>query len=310
MRLEASGLLLIASIGIASLASGQAPGEAPLVRENATARIAPHTYYISDMNIPAVPNVGIVVGDRGALVIDTGLGFRNGETVFKEALKVAPQRELYLATTHVHPEHDLGAGGFPPLTKMIRSSDQQKEIADVGLTTARSFSARSPVMADLLRGAEFRKADISFERDYLLDLGGVRVRVMAVGPAHTRGDTAFYVEGDGVLFSGDVAMPALPVLASPGASSVRAWVESLERFGALKPAHVVPSHGPMGDSSMIAAYGEFFAAVQRRVGELKKEGKSVDETALRLTAELQEKYAKQQPGRIGPIARAVFAEFP
>jgi glyoxylase-like metal-dependent hydrolase (beta-lactamase superfamily II) len=193
---------------------------------------------------------------------------------------------------------------------MIRSSDQQKEIAEAGLTTAQSFSARSRVMADLLRGAEFRKADIAFERDYLLDLGGVRVRLMAVGPAHTRGDTAFYVEGDGVLFSGDVAMPALPVLASPGYSSVRAWIESLERFAVLKPSHVVPSHGPMGDSSMVAAYREFFAAIQRRAGELKKEGKSAEETALTLTAELQEKYAKQQPGRIRAIARAMFAELP
>ena len=42
MRLEACGLLLIASIGVSNLASGQAPG-APLVRENATAKIAAHT---------------------------------------------------------------------------------------------------------------------------------------------------------------------------------------------------------------------------------------------------------------------------
>jgi len=56
-------------------------------------------------------------------------------------------------------------------------------------------------MADLLKGAEFRKADTTFDKEYLLDLGGVRVQ-MAVGPTHTRGDTAFFIEPDGVLFSG------------------------------------------------------------------------------------------------------------
>ena len=40
----------------------------------------------------------------------------------------------------------------------------------------------------------------------MLDLGGVRVRFLVVGPTHTRGDTGFFVEGDGVLFSGDVVM--------------------------------------------------------------------------------------------------------
>ena len=35
---------------------------------------------------------------------------------------------------------------------------------------------------------------------------------MAMGGNHTRGDTAFFVDPDRVLFSGDVVMTALPVL--------------------------------------------------------------------------------------------------
>ena len=46
-------------------------------------------------------------------------------------------------------------------------------------------------------------ADITFEREHVLDLGGVRVRFVVVGPTHTRGDTGFFVEGDNVLFSGE-----------------------------------------------------------------------------------------------------------
>ena len=83
--------------------------------------------------------------------------------------------ELYLATTHFHPEHDLGAAAFPPAAKMIRSRDQQKDIDEFGLSVAKTFSDRSPAMAELLKGAEFRKADIFFETEYALDLGGIRV---------------------------------------------------------------------------------------------------------------------------------------
>jgi glyoxylase-like metal-dependent hydrolase (beta-lactamase superfamily II) len=84
----------------------------PLVRENATERISPHVYWIADGDVPQVSNIGIVVGSRGTLVIDTGLGPRNGETVAREAAKVTRGGEQYLAMTHFHAEHDLGAQGL------------------------------------------------------------------------------------------------------------------------------------------------------------------------------------------------------
>jgi len=56
----------------------------PLVKENATVKVAAHTYVIPDGNVPLVPNVGIVIGSRATLVIDPGLGRRNGETVLRE----------------------------------------------------------------------------------------------------------------------------------------------------------------------------------------------------------------------------------
>jgi glyoxylase-like metal-dependent hydrolase (beta-lactamase superfamily II) len=302
-------LLFSRPFGFSTIAQSPTPPvpPGPFVKENATVRVGPHSYVIPDMNVGAVPNVGIVVGDRATLVIDTGMGARNGEAVLREVAKVSNNAELYLATTHIHAEHDLGAGAFPPHTKMIRSRDQQKEIDEVGLQTAKNFSSRSPVMADLLRGAEYRKADISFEQEHAVDLGGVRVRFFAVGPAHTRGDTAFFVEGDNVLYAGDVAMSTLPVFSSPS-SSVRAWLASLGRFAALKPSRVVPSHGPMGDGSMIANWQEFLEVVQRRAGELKSQGKTVDETVETVTRELQGKYAPQPPARIGPAVRAAFTE--
>src|SRR5207244_2582232 len=107
----------------------------------------------------------------------------------------------------------------------------------------------------------------------------------AVGPSHTRGDTAFFVEGDNVLFSGDVAMPALPAFASPY-SSVRVWLASLSRLAALQPARIVPSHGSMGDRTMIDAYNTFLKTVQTRAGELKAQGQSADAAAETIAREL------------------------
>jgi glyoxylase-like metal-dependent hydrolase (beta-lactamase superfamily II) len=196
---------------------------------------------------------------------------------------------------------------FPPATKMVRSTDQQKDIAEFGLQMARAFSGRSPFIADLLKDAQFRAADISFEREHTIDLGGVRVRVLAMGSNHTRGDTAFWIEPDGVLFSGDVAMRPQPSFASRY-STIRHWLTSLDAFENLQPKKIVPSHGPIGDAGLIASYRDYLTAIRSRAAELKKEGKTIDETVQITTAELQSKYPDR--GRLGGAVRAAFNEAP
>ncbi len=288
--------------------AGGAPAATPppLVRENVTEKISEHVFVIPDNSVSMVPNIGIIVGSRATLVVDTGLGTRNGQTVVREMHKVSKTPELYLATTHFHPEHDLGAGGFPPSTRMIRSQDQQKEIADQGAAITERFKGFGSLNAELLEGAEFRKADISFDREHTLDLGGVRVRLMAMGYNHTRGDTAFFVEPDGVLFSGDVVMTALP---NVGNATVRQWMTSMDIFEKLKPRRIVPSHGPMGDASLIATYKTMFQIVQSRAGELKKQGKTADEAVATISSELQTRYPTAGT-RLNGTIRAAYAEAP
>src|SRR5215813_11283368 len=179
---------------------------APIVKVEGLRQISPHVHIIPDNSVPLVPNVGYVVGDRAALVIDTGLGPRNGAAVYEVAKKLAGAKALYLVTTHVHPEHDLGAQAFPATTSLIRSTDQVKEIAEAGLGLAKVFASRSPINAELLKDADFRKADVTFERDYDLDLGGLHAKLSAMGPNHTLGDTIIWLDSERVLFAGDLAM--------------------------------------------------------------------------------------------------------
>jgi glyoxylase-like metal-dependent hydrolase (beta-lactamase superfamily II) len=189
---------------------------------------------------------------------------------------------------------------------MIRSRIQQEEIAETGLDTAKRFAGMSPLNAQLLQGAQFRKADISFDKEYALDLGGVRVRLIAIGPAHTRGDTAFFVEGDGVLFAGDVAMSALPAFSSP-MSSVRQWLADLDLFDGLRPRRIVPSHGPMGDLAFVSNYRTFLTTIQDRVRAAKTQGRSLDETTQAVQNELQGRYDRQ---RMTGAIRAAYGEAP
>jgi glyoxylase-like metal-dependent hydrolase (beta-lactamase superfamily II) len=270
----------------------------PIVKAEGLRQVSPHVHIIPDNSVPMVPNVGIIVGDSAALVIDTGLGV---------AQKLAGTRQLYLVTTHVHPEHDLGAQAFPATTKLIRSTDQVKDIAEFGLQLAKVFASRSAVNAELLKDADFRKADITFEREHELDLGGVKVQLSAMGANHTLGDTIIWVGAERVLFAGDLAMKAQPAFASPY-SSFKRWLASLDRLEALKPTLIVPSHGPTGDNvEFIAGYRAYLTEVRDRTAAEKKAGKNVDQAVEAVTAALS-RYPDK--ARLAGAIKSAYAEAP
>jgi glyoxylase-like metal-dependent hydrolase (beta-lactamase superfamily II) len=284
----------------------------PLVKEGKTEKISAHVHVIPDELVPMVPNVGIVVGTKATLVVDPGMGRRNGETVLREARKLSRNTEFYIVNTHFHPEHATGDAGFPPEAKVVRAAAQQQELEEMGMQMVQKFAGMSAVAAELLQGVTgFRKPAEVFDKEKTIDLGGVRVRLLRLGPGHTRGDTVFFVEPDRILFSGDLAMSRIfPSFATPQ-SRAGSWIESLdvmERLGAMR---LVPAHGPLADASIIGQYRAYFAALQSRVAELKRSGKSADETAEAVRGEFPAKYPDwRQPLRVVAAANAIYAELP
>jgi glyoxylase-like metal-dependent hydrolase (beta-lactamase superfamily II) len=124
-----AAFLMVALTAPALTQQSVAPAPASLVREGVTEKLTEHVWAIPDGSASLVPNVGIVVGRKAVLVVDTGMGTRNAETVLREVAKVGAGKPIYLVTTHVHPEHDMGAHAFPKDSKLIRSRTQVEDIA-------------------------------------------------------------------------------------------------------------------------------------------------------------------------------------
>ncbi len=308
MRVLFTGIIAaLALTGTAPNLAAQTP-PAPIVKVEGLRQISPRVQIIPDNSVPAVPNVGYVVGDRAVLVIDTGLGPPNGKAVYEVAKKLAGEKPLYLVTTHVHPEHDLGAQAFPSTTTLIRSTDQVKDIAEFGLQLAKVFAGRSAINAELLKDADFRKADVTFEKSHDLDLGGVTAQIMAMGPNHTAGDTIVWIESDHVLFAGDLAMRAPPAFASPH-SSLKQWLASLDRLEALKPAIVVPSHGPTGEGlSFITGYRAYLIEVRDRAIAEKRAGRTIEQAIKNVTTAFGDRALDK--GRLAGAITVAYGEAP
>jgi glyoxylase-like metal-dependent hydrolase (beta-lactamase superfamily II) len=132
--------VLATSVAHGTLAQ-QPAAPAPMIKRGATMKIADHSYVILDDNVGFVPNVGIVVGERATLIVDTGMGPDNGAIVLEEARKLSDNTEFYFTATHFHPEHDLGATAFPANAKVIRWRGQQAETDETGAQTIERFAS-------------------------------------------------------------------------------------------------------------------------------------------------------------------------
>jgi glyoxylase-like metal-dependent hydrolase (beta-lactamase superfamily II) len=301
-------LLVAVAAHVAHAQRGPAPD--PLIREGVTVQLGPHTFAIPDGSVPLVPNVGIVVGSRATLVVDTGLGRRNGEAVLREVAKLSRNQALYIVTTHFHAEHTTGYTAFPPSAQYVNSTIQEAEFDEGGMRQVAAFSSRSPLTAELLSGATRRAAAITFDREHTLDLGGVRVRLLVVGPTHTKGDTLVFVEEDRVLFAGDVVMNRSFVGANQN-SSISAWLTAFDRVAAMKPSTIVPAHGDIGPGAILDPLQAAVRSIQTRAREMKSQGKSIDETASTLQTELQAQHPSwARANGIAALARSAYNEAP
>lgn len=280
LRHLAFALLLL----VPAAASAQ-PSSRMLSPDNVS-QLSPHVWMIKGF-----PNIGIIVGSKATLVVDTGLGTRNGQVVAGVAKRLSPKgQKLYLTTTHYHAEHAAGDGGFPEGTVVIRPNIQQQELEAEGQKLIDLFSSRSPEDKALLADARINSANILFDGSYQLDLGGVSAELDWFGGAHTKGDELILVQPDSVLFSGDVVQNKTGPYFYCADCTPQTWLAVLNRVAKLNPKIVVPDHSPPGDGSLIAQEREMMAWLNSRVMALKASGASADQATQTLTAEFRQKY--------------------
>jgi len=298
MRVSASLLALSLLTAAPFYAQNQ-----PMLGED-TVRVSDHVWAIMGF-----PNIGIVVGGTATLVVDTGLGPRNGATVARVAKKLAPNNKLYLTTTHFHPEHAAGEPGFPPGTILIRDQAQQDEMNKHGEEMINLFASRNDQQKELLANVKLRPPDETFDKERTLDLGGgVTARLLWFGGAHTKGDELTFVEPDKTLISGDVVQnKVVPNIYGDGGTP-SSWIAVLDQVEKLGALHVLPDHSAIGDGSLVAQEKAFIVDLRTRALDLKRQGVNADDAGKQLTAEFKTKYADWPINNVTNFVKSIYAE--
>jgi glyoxylase-like metal-dependent hydrolase (beta-lactamase superfamily II) len=276
--------------------------------------IAPSVHVISDLRVPLVPNVGIVVGAERTLMVDTGMGPSNGDRALEHARRLAAGTSLTLTITHFHPEHGFGAQSFAEVAHIVYNRAQLDELHRKGDAYIALFRSFGPAVEEALLGVVLVDPNETYERELTLDLGGLEVQLIEAGGGHTIGDQVVWLPERRILFTGDLVenrfCPIFPYFPPEDAdvSGVR-WIEVLEQLQALAPETVVPGHGEVGGAELISTVRDYLVDMRDAVAGSVQAGASPDQAVEELEPRIRGRYPDwDQPEWIAFGIRAFHAE--
>ena len=260
----------------------------PTVNTSLAKQIVDGVWVIPDIeHTMLVPNIGIIVGSKATLIIDTGFGSINAEAVLQKARKLSDDRPIFLTHTHCHPEHGFGANVVADEVTIVYNENQWSELEEKGPILLRMFRDQIPPLAPMLDGVEFIKPDILYSGSLQLNLGGLLVEFREFGGAHSRGDQVIIVRSaTSVLFTGDLVEEGYFGVLGDDESHVPLWIERLKGLEQLNPTIVIPGHGSIGGKDLITGYHAYLEFTKRRVNELRKESLSESEIVEKVGDEL------------------------
>lgn len=288
----------------------------PLIDARFPCEIAEDVWIIPDRRIFLVPNVGIVVGKKAALIIDCGLGPQCGQKVLETAERIAPGRQLILTQTHAHPEHAFGAVAFKNRAQIFLNRQQNDYLVKTGPALLKLFRERfREEERELMAGTEIVPATETYDGDSgTLDLGGRRVEFHAVGTAHSPGDQIISLPKEKILFAGDLIeermfpiVPFLPPTMPKRDIDVANWVQALSNIEQSGSSIIVPGHGSLGQAEIARSLLVYFADLQARVKRLSGT-ESIEALISELKPQIQTTYSTWQYDRFIEPAIRYFAQ--
>lgn len=289
-------LLLSAALGLAS--SGSATAAEPIWDGNKvqmqSEKLADgvFAYYARDareLNAKggaAATSGGLIVGTKGALLIETMLNKRMNQQVQELSRKLGGKPLIYAVNTSAHGDHSFGNMFLPATTRIVQHVNTRTYI-DKHLIDDKTFMIKNFGTGRGIEEIKARTGDILVApmATVSLDLGGKVVDVIDFGFAQTGGDLWVWEPQSKVMWAGNpviAAKPALPWLLD---GHLVATLDTLKRVYAFLPvdARIIPGHGVAMTRDDMKWHIDYLASVQTNVQAAVDKGLTLEQTVQQTT---------------------------
>ena len=235
------------------------------------------TQYYSYENGGHNNNLSFVIGEKGVLVVNGGSAYLLAKALHKEIKQITDKPVLYVVDENGQSHAVLGNGYWKEQgAKIIAHAEALEEVDEKGLSGLENMQG---ILKEQAEGTEMVEIDETFEEEMELDLGGVSVRMIRFGPAHSPGDISVFVPERNVLIAGDMAFQQrmLPVFPDTDTAAwLETWHESFAPFA--KDKIIVPGHGEPTDFATVDKWTRgYLEYVRGKVAELLEEGGTLED---------------------------------
>ena len=230
---------------------------------------APATYENSGHN----NNLSFIVTTEGVVVVNASDNALLAESLHQEirALTDLPVRYVILENGQGHAM--LGTDYWQQQGAIvIAHEDAALEIEARGEGILQRMQSRN---RDKAMGTRLALPDVTFTDNKILELGGRKIEILYLGPAHSPGDIVVWLPEDKLVIAGDMAFHQrlLPVFED---TDTAGWVDTWPAFEALGATTVIPGHGVATSMSEVRRWTlDYLTYMRKEVADILDDGGSL-----------------------------------
>ena len=218
-------------------------------------QVSPSAWVVQGLSAQGTPqnqnfisNAGFIVTPAGVVVIDALGSPALATKLLAEIKRITPLPVTHLIVTHYHADHIYGLQVFKAAGVRILAQATGRDSVGSDLARLRLEASRRELAPWIDATTQVVMADEWLDGAKELTLGGTRIQIQPMGPAHTPEDLVIHLPAEGVLFAGDLVFRGrIPFV---GQADSGRWVKALDDMLALQPKVVVPGHGAVSTQAV------------------------------------------------------------
>lgn len=234
--------------------------------------VIPHVFSAIGATAPATydnaghnNNLSFIVTGDGVVVMNAGASYKLAEALHAEIKAVTDQPVKLVFNENGQGHAMLGNTYWAEQgVDIVAHVDAVTAFQENGMQSLNAAIATTKENADK---TELTMPTITFEDEYIVEMGDMKIEARYLGPAHSPGDIVLWMPEQSMMISGDMAFHERMLPIFPDTITAD-WIETWETvFEPMGATYVIPGHGHPTNMAQVRRYTrDYLVYLREQIG--------------------------------------------